>query len=213
MQPFQKESQVTRGSGEGLLDTLKYGGASAIGGGLATVASKAMSPLISKVGAFLSPYLPEDLARKGIAKVSPKIGKFVDQAMENGADFEEVKNFIGEKISKQPQEDKNIIQKYSPDLHMFVDQLVKKGTNVLEAGAKARLNKDFDKIITKMEKEHKSPWSSILEATYGKAPVKEIMAQDPSSMQNSAQQQQQQGGQGQEALMAIMNKINQKLGQ
>lgn len=209
MQPFQREAQTARESGENALDTIKYGGAGAIGGGIAKAASKVIHPLISKVGAFLSPYLPEDIARKGISKVAPNIGKFVDQAMDGGADFEEVKNFIGEKISKGPKEEKNIIQSASPELHIFLDQEIKKGTNVLKAGALARLNKNFDKLITKMEKDHKAPWSSILENVYGSQQSKQGAQQQPAAqqaMQQPAPQQNAQQGPGASKLLDILNK-------
>lgn len=219
MQPYQKESNAIRESGRTGADILKYAGSAAIGGGLASVASKSAQQLLTKIGSWLSPYIPEDMFLKGISKVDKRIGNFVSQAMENGADISEVRDFIGEKISKGQQGNKNIIQKYSPELHEFIDEQVKRGRSALQAGAAAQGMSKFSNVIKKLTKDHKVPWSNILESVYGGETAQSEQQQPQqtqqmaSQMQQPAQQTQQgQPGPGNQALMAILQKIQQAKG-
>lgn len=194
MQPFQRASEEIRRQGEIPVTALKTA-ASTIGGGIA----------VNKVLPFLNQYLPENLAIKGLTKVDPRFGKFIKRAMDNGYGYEELRNFIGEKTeegqSKPSKETRNIIEQYSPELHQFIDQEIKKGRNVLQAGALAQNDKRFSKIIQKLSKDHKTPWSNILQSVYGEAQQGQQQAQP-----------QQQTGQGQQALASILDRINQRLG-
>src|SRR6185312_10659550 len=103
-----------------------------------------------------------------------------------------------------PKESRNIIQQYSPELHQFIDQEVRKGHKPIEAGAIAQADKRFKDIISKLTKDHQTPWSNILESVYGGG-EQALPPQNP-------QQPQQQSGQGQQALMAILQKIQQSRG-
>ena len=177
---------------------------------------------VGKVAPFLSKYIPEQLAIKGLSKVSPKLGKFITGSMNQGFTFDAIKDFIGEKIEGEsmqepPQENRSIIEQYSPELHQFLDQEIKKGRDVLQAGALAQNDKRFMKIIEKIQKDHKTPWSAILQSVFGGGPGQATQSQQATPMrdllgQQGQQQQPQQGGQGQQALMSIMQKINQRLG-
>lgn len=127
--------------------------------------------LSSKVLPFLSEYLPADLAIKGISRVSPKLGDFLKKGMSQGLDIKEGLDFIKEKITtsskENVQDNKNIIEKYAPELHQFIDQEVRKGRSALQAGAIAQTDKKFKPIIDKLTKDYKTPWSNILESVYG----------------------------------------------
>jgi len=184
------------------------GTAAALGG--ATVSGA----LASKVLPFLNKYIPQDLAIKGISKVSPRLGDFLKKGQSMGLNVEEGLNFIKDKLPEQtlekPKENRNIIQQYSPELHEFLDQEIKKGRNPLEAGAIAQNDKRFSKIINKLSKDHKTPWSNILQSVYGQGQQAQ-QSNDSSTVQQ--QNQQQNPGSGQQALMDILNKINQRLGQ
>jgi hypothetical protein len=165
-------------------------------------------PLASKIMPFLNQYIPSSLAVKGISKVSPKLGSFLKKGQEMGLDIEEGLNFIknemsGEKAKENAKENRNIIEQYSPELHQFIDQEIKKGRKPIEAGAIAQNDKRFKNVIGKLMKDHKTPWSNILESVYGSSE----MAQQPQN--TSSEVQQQQPGQGQAALMAILQKIQQ----
>ncbi len=144
--------------------------------------------------------------------------------------------------TKQGKDGRNLIEQYSPELHQFIDQQIRQGKKPLEAGALALLDakgqKDFKKVIQKITKDHNANWSNILEMVYGEgdkgldegeAKRREglnkfnqkkkggIVEQEQDRFNQAygqqAQQGQQSSGPGQQALMAILDKINQKLGQ
>jgi hypothetical protein len=203
MQPYQEATEEIRRQGELPLNIAKNLGSVAGAAATAYLGGGA----INRVLPFLSKYIPEDLAIKGLSKLDPRYGSFIKKALGAGKSFEEVKEFIGSKIEegqeeKKPKENRNVIQQYSPELHQFLDQEIKKGRAPIEAGAIAQHDKRFKDIISKLSKEHKTPWSNILEAVYG--------AQGQAKQ--SAQQPQQQSGQGQAALMEILQKIQQARG-
>src|SRR5271166_543989 len=159
---------------------------------------------VGKVAPFLSKYIPEQLAIKGLSKVSPKLGKFITGSMNQGFTFDAIKDFIGEKIEGEsmqepPQENRSIIEQYSPELHQFLDQEIKKGRDVLQAGALAQNDKRFMKIIDKIQKDHKTPWSAILQSVFGGGPSQATQSQQATPTrdllrQQGQQQQPQQGG-------------------
>lgn len=214
MQPYQEATEEVRRQGEIPLKAAQTAGS--IG---ATAATAYLSGgVINRVLPFLSKYIPEDLVKKGLSKIDPRYGRFIDKALGEGKTIEEVKEFIGQKIqgeqkSKPAKEKRNIIEQYSPELHQFLEQEIKKGRKPIEAGALAQNDKRFSSAISKMSKDHKTNWSSIIDSVYGigetAQPQQEIQEQQP---QQNIQQPSQQSGQGQQALMAIMQKINQRLG-
>lgn len=204
MQPYQKASEEIRRQGEFPANAIKTAGSLAvraiptIGGGLA----------LGKVLPFLSKYIPEDLAIKGLSKIDPRFGKFIKMAMSNGKSFDEAKEFIREKAEgsqEQSKENRNIIEQYSPELHQFILGEIQNGRKPIEAAALAQNDKRFSNVIKKLEKDHKTNWSNIIQSTYGvgETAQPQQMQQQPSS---------QQIGPGQQALMQVLQKINQKLG-
>jgi len=162
--------------------------------------------IASRVIPFLSQYIPEELAIKGLSKVDPRFGQFISKSLSEGKSFQEVKDFIKEKIQgseesqENPKESRGIIEQYSPELKQFIMQEIQKGRSPIQAGAVAQAQGKFNDIISKMSKDHKIPFSSILETDFG------VEGQEPAN-------QQQKGGQGQQALMAILQKIQQSRGQ
>ena len=178
---------------------------------IASIATTAAAPAIgSRILPFLSEYIPVDLAMKGISKISPKVGDFLRKGMESGLDVKEGLNFLKDKLTpkESAEESRNIIEQYDPELHQFLDQEIKKGRTPIEAGALAQLNKKFTSSITKLTKDHKTPWSGILQSVYG---GQQSQAQ-PTQEQQTNQLNQQQPGQGQAALMAILQKLQQSRG-
>lgn len=73
-----------------------------IAGGLATAGA---SGILGKVLPFLNKYIPETLARKGLAKVLPKSEKFFLEAEKTGHTFNEARQFLSEKINPKQEED------------------------------------------------------------------------------------------------------------
>lgn len=177
----------------------------------------------ARVLPWLSQYIPTDLAMKGLRKVSPKIADFLKRGQSAGLDIKEGLQYVKDSISKEqekkpserekkPKIDRNIIEQYSPELHQFIMSEIKNGRSPLEAGAIAALDRkgsNFKSIISKLTKDHKSPWSAILETVYGG----QQGPQNSSSAQQQQPNQSSQSGPGQQALMDILAKINQKLGQ
>jgi hypothetical protein len=208
MNPYEKTSEEMKRQSEGPKSFAK-----AALGSLGAIGAASFSPILARAAPFLSEYIPENLAIKGLSKVNQKLGSFVQQAMDKGYDFKEVKDFLGNQISQsQPaKDDKNIIQQYSPELHEFISQQVSGGRSPIEAGAIAQNDKRFGDAIKKLTKDHKTPWSSIIQSVYGSEGVQK--SQNAQQQQPSQQGQPEQAGQGQQALMAILDKINQKLGQ
>lgn len=165
--------------------------------------------IVGKIAPFLNKYIPVDLAIKGISKISPKLGSFLQDGLSKGLSAKEGLEFIKEKAGlkdepKKEAEKKNIVEMYSPELHQFILDQMNQGRSPLEAGALASLEKkgqkDFKKIIKKIEGDHKAPWSAILQTVYGQGEKPKQAAEQP---------QQKPPGQGQAALIAILQKLQQ----
>ncbi len=196
MQPYQAASQKMRESGEYPLEVLKNLGLTAVGGAAAKVGSRAASSLIPHVMALISEHVPEKFSKAALSKLDPRFGKFINGAEQEGYNYDEVKKLIGEKMN-QPQEaaeEKNIVQKYSPELHQFIQEQIQSGRSPLEAGALATLDKKggkgFKGIIDKIVKDNKAPWAAILQTIYGQGQRSQQQQEQPQ------QGQQQQGQQG-----------------
>jgi hypothetical protein len=184
---------------------------------------------INRVLPFLSKYIPQDLAIKGLSKLDPRYGKFINTALSAGQSFDEIKDFIGNKIeeSKDVVSD-DLIQKYSPELSSFIENLMDKGETPETAAAVVRnVPKNFSKFktaIEKIEKHAGQDFSSIVNRIYaklmkGKKPPEAQQAQErgmPSQMQQPQQQSQpqqpQQGnGDAKQQLMQAMQSLSQQL--
>ncbi len=148
--------------------------------------------LASKVMPFLNKYIPTALAIKGINKVSPQLGSFLKKGQDMGLNVEEGMNFIKDKLGSSGQgtkENRNIIEQYSPELHQFIKERIGKGDTPITAGLAARTSKKFDDAITKLTKDHKSPWSSIIESVFGNGQTAQQQPQSQPSQQQPAQNQ------------------------
>lgn len=142
--------------------------AGAAGLGAASMGAKG----ISKILPFLSEYIPEDLAYKGINKVMPGVGTFLKDGMKQGLSLKSGLDFIKEQVSQSQQKESekkkgNIIEQYSPELHEFISQEIASGRKPIEAAAIAQHDKRFSNVINKLSKDHKTPWSSIIDSVYG----------------------------------------------
>lgn len=146
-----------------------------------------------KILPFLSKFISSDMEVKGLNKVEPRLGGAVQHALDLGYSQEEINEYaksnLGlEEESKNKQEstpakqNRNIIEQYAPDLHNFITDLIKKGKSPIEAAAMATLDqtgrKSFKKHIEKLTKDHKTPWSAIVESIYGSAQQPQINPQD-----------------------------------
>lgn len=216
MQPYQRASEETRKQAEMPIRALKTAGSI----GLTAATAYAGGAALNRVLPMLSKYIPEDLAIKGLSKIDPRFGTFINKAMQAGKSFDEVRDFIGEKAMGENEESKgnaqekrNIIQQYDPELHTYIEQVIKNGKTPVEAGLKAKGHERFKKAIDKMVKDHKTTWTDIIESVFGGMGQTQPPAL-PQQTQQIPQQptQKAQSGQGQQALMAILQKIQQSRG-
>lgn len=210
-QPYQEATEAIKKQGEAPAQFLKGAAQTALGvaGGGA---------VLNRVLPFLSKFVPQDLAIKGISKINPTLGKFVQGSLNQGKSMDEVTDFIKEKAGiSEPKEEKkqekpkgqgNIIEQFSPELHEFLVSEIGKGRSTDEAGAIAQSNSMFKGVIPKLEKQAGARFSDILKSVFGG----QQQAQQSQQAQPQQQPQQSQSGPGQQALMAIMQKINQQLG-
>lgn len=263
MNPYEETAAEMKRQSEGPKRFAKQ----ALGVGAGALGVSSFAPILARAAPFLSEYIPEDLAIKGLLKISPKLGNFVKDAMKSGYDFKETKDFIGEQVkeSQQAKDNRNIIEQHSPELHQFILERIKNGQSPIQAAALATIKgSKFLPIIEKLKKEHKLGWGDIVQNIYGsgeQAPSKQkkkpmvdeeterfeqgyrnqqptalgedvlnpphslpqqktlkhnpgdINTLNPKFVQRSDQGQRGQGGPGQQALMDVLNKINQRLGQ
>lgn len=209
MDPYEKTAQEMKRQAEGPKRFAK----TALGIG-ASVAASSFAPILTRAAPFLSQYIPEDLAIKGLSKINPKFGKFIQDAFNGGYDFQEAKDFIGDQVnqSQSAKETQNIIQQYDPELHTYISDYLKKGVPLLEAGKRALGHGRFRKAIDKLIKDHKASWDSILRTVYGNEGLAQPQQQEQQAMQQPGQEQSQQGNpQAKQQLLQAMQALSQQL--
>ena len=125
----------------------------------------------ARVLPFLNEFITPDIAIKGISKVSPQLGSLLKKGMDKGLDIKEGLNFLKNNFgnNEPPKENRSVIQQYSDELDTFIKNHIQQGRQPFEAGALAQLDPKFKKVISQIEKDHKTPFSAILESTYGSA--------------------------------------------
>lgn len=211
-QPYQEAEEELIRRGNAPLKALRH--AASIGGALAGGSS-----ILNRILPLLSDHIPQSIAKKGLAKIDPHLGKFIESATNLGHDFYEVRDFIRGKAAEEQErksqakkgsENRNIVQQYSPELHQYITEEMQKGRSPLEAGAMASMQESFKKIIKQITTEHKAPFASILETVYGSSmqpnkPGSELSRE--SLMQQFNQGQQAQQGQGKAALLRTMQEM------
>jgi hypothetical protein len=247
MQPYQEASQAIRKQGEMPLNVGKeaaFTAASIYGGGA----------VLKRVLPFLSKYIPQDLAIRGLNKIDPRFGKFIDTALNAGKTFEEAKDFIKKKAESSPEEEsektrteslKKFNEKKEPEKkelakesagktdHWFKQQLryLKNGSakntkdpflsyaqQYYDGGViedEEDLKSLYDDFIKKQSGQQKKPSVGIsqgLQEQFNQGYGAQGQAQPQQPRQQQAQPQQA-AGPGQQALMAILQKINQGKGQ
>jgi len=190
---------------------IKKGIGAAASAGTAAVAGS----MASKVLPFLNQYIPFDLAMKGINKVNPKLGSFLKRGQEAGLNVKDGLDFIKANLqasnAEPAKQSKNIIEQESPELHQFLDQEIRKGRKPIEAGALAQNDKKYSSVISKLTKAHKTPWSAIIESVFGSGEMGLPQQTSQESAQPQLSNQGSKPGPGQQALMDILAKINEKL--
>lgn len=157
MQPYQQASIETKRQSEAPLRSAK------------TVGSLAASATIAgKIVPFLSKYIPGELMRKGLSKIDPRIGKFVEGALSNGYGIDDIRNFMSEKFTekkpevsqqKQEQQENPSIKQAKdfetnyPDVVQALMGYINKGQTPQGAAAILKQSTPFSQKIKKIEKD------------------------------------------------------------
>lgn len=206
MQPYQNmEEEIQR---QNQLPLKDINTAFNIGSSLAGASLLAKGlPLVNKL-------IPQDLSMKGLSKISPILGKFAKKALNEGFSFDDVRDFISENAEKK--KSKGIFQQLIGDveistlpesqrkqlgfLQMAAEELEKKGVGPND--------EPFKKLAKKVKDVLKGK-TKVLEAeAMEQQPI--FTTQEDLARHNAnyeAQQTSQQAGPGQQALMAILQKI------
>lgn len=148
--------------------------------------------IASRVMPWLSEYIPTDLAVKGISKVMPKLGQFLDNGIKMGLDVKEGIEYIKSNIPGNQSSSKNIIEQYSPELHQFISEHVKNGLPALQAADLALIDKEkkgFTEAIKKIVKENKVPWHTLVKDIYEELSGGQQQSSDQIPPQQQIQQQ------------------------
>lgn len=176
MQPYQEASdQIVRQreAPEKFIKKAGLLGLSIAGGGAA----------INRVLPLLSKLIPPALAVKGLSKLDPRFGKFIQGSIDLGHTQEETLDFIRDKVENTPQEE-----------------------------PKAKALKKFKEHKKKKSLVEREEERFLKEYGIGSEAQPQQTQQNELVQQMQPQNNQQQPGSGQQALMAIMQRINQKLG-
>lgn len=181
-------------------------GSTALGLGVATSTS-----IASKIAPFLNQYISPELALKGINKVAPKVGDFLKKGMEKGLNLKDGFDYLKKNLGfneagdrGSAKDDRNIIEQYSPELNEYIKKYLQRGVSPLKAGAMAEVTGRFKGAIKKMMKDHKMPFSQILQSIYGSEPEGQEQQPQGQQQQMQAQPQQQGESQGQKDIMAAL---------
>lgn len=204
MQPYQEASEEIKRQGQFPHRLAKEAVPAAIGLGTTFAAGK----LASRVLPMLSQYVPQDLAIKGLNKIDPRFGKFIEKAIGAGESFDEIKDFIGGKAQEGAAiENQNVIKKYDDKLHEFLKKNIEElGLTPAQAVGLIDIYPQHKKNIEKLEKDYKVPFISLVEQVYGKG------EKGKQSQQQAPEQMQQQGtNPAREQLMQAMQALSQKL--
>ncbi len=177
----------------------------------------------ARVIPFLSKFLTPDIAMKGLSKVSPKIADFLQRGQSMGLNVQDGLQYLRDSIepkqesqqaqSQPAKENRNIIEQYSPNLFQYIKDLISQGNKPVEAAIKAKkflTEGESKKAISQIEKDHKTKFEDIVQSIFGNEAVNQAPQQN---VQQQPNPQDNQAGPGQQALMNILSKINQSLGQ
>ncbi len=204
MQPYQEASEESirqaKAPQNALMSAAKTGLSIGVGGKIA-----------SRVLPFLNSFIPSETAIKGLEKIDPRFGKFINGALRQGHNADDTLKFIKDQIAPKeskkeaPKENRNIIEQYSPELFRFLKDHIDQGRSPIEAGALAQLDNKFKKSIAELINDHKAPFSAILETAFGPSQQQsKAVSQQPDQQKKPPTQQ---PGQGDAAILAALDKI------
>jgi len=220
MQPYQKASKAMQTQGLSPVNV----GSTAIGAATTLAGGGIASKVLQKAIPFLSSFISPEEAMKGLSKLDPRLKSFIGTAMENGKPFEEVRDFISDKIDqaipKQSDKREKLDKTYSNFFEGVVKRYINEGLSPAQAAVKIKNTSSNKAFIKSMEQGYGMDLVDIIDSVFGSKamalPEQEAQQTAPESqaaLQKQAPMQQQQApGQGQQALMGILQKIAQARG-
>jgi len=209
MQPYQKANEEIKRHQQ--IPTKVLGSAisaaTAISGGGA-LAKRALP--------FLSKYIPADLMRKGLSKLDPRFGKFIEGSLDHGYNIDEVRNFMSGKL-EEPQNNQSEKPKSEDPLQDFetnhndiaqaLARIMQNGQSPDAAAAILKSSSAFSKKIKDLEKQKgKNFIDYILEIFGNRGQGTQQQPMQP-EMQQTQQQALQQVSNVDSQLMAALDKI------
>lgn len=204
MQPYQKASEEIKKHQQ--LPTQALGTAASVAGSI--VGGGAIA---KRVLPFLSQYIPADLMRKGLSKLDPRFGKFIDGALNHGYNIDEVRGFMEEKFSQPGQSTQQVsssnpLQDFEtnyPEVAGALSRTIQNGQSPDAAAAILKNSTSFSKEIKKLEKEVGKNFVDYVLELFGN---QSQQMQQPENFQQM-QGQPQQGSNVDAQLMAALDKI------
>lgn len=214
MQPHQKAAESLRSGEEYPLHLFKQAGLTAIGGGAAAVGSKAVNKLIPAIGSLINSYIPENLSIKGLSKIDPRFGKFIEGAMKEGYSYDDIRSFLGDKIEKTQEIEKiqsdplKFFETNYPNIAGALARTMQNGQSPEAAAAILKSSTPFSKDIKKIEKESGKNFVDYVLELFGNRgqETQQQQMQQPEENQQVQEQPQQSGGVDAQ-LMAALDKI------
>lgn len=229
----QSQIESNKRFNQGAKDVAKNATSFALGAGGAAASSRVLP--------FLSDLIPKELAMKGINMVAPEVGKILKRGQEQGLNVEDGLNYLKEKLGERKEgedakETKNIIEQISPELHQFILDEIKKGTNPVAAGLLAYNEGKFKDAINKLKEKTKLNWGDLVNQIFGsgekalenkaqnlhqmiapsQTPMEQPAQQTPQQARDMAEmgdagmmrgEQPKQSGQGEQKLMAAIEQL------
>jgi hypothetical protein len=182
--------------------------------------------LLRKALPFLNNLIPSSIAAKGLEKVDPRFGKFINSAINNGNTQDEAISFIKQKVQAGEEQDKsqaalqqkNLIEEHAPEVYEILKSKIGQGLKPLVAAFQLSKDSKHKKKIMSLQEKTGKNFSELVTSIFGseenpqsQAALQPMQSQD---QMPSSQQPQQIPGQPQanndgsnDALMQAFQKI------
>jgi DNA-binding transcriptional MerR regulator len=209
LQPYQEESNRLRKAEALPADIAK--GAIGLAGS---------SALANKILPLLNQHIPVNIMQKGLSKLSPKLGAFMEQAQDMGFDIDQVRDFLKDKVGgskkdqqgsqnppKPPGKQSNPLQDFEtnyPELARGLMNTIQQGQPPQAAAAVIKNSSALKKQVAQLEKETGKNFVDYVLELFG--PQQQAQGQQQPQQQPTPQQPQgQQGGTDPELMKLLQN--------
>jgi hypothetical protein len=233
MIPYQEASRAKAEKNKRDEEFIRKLGKTGLEVGLTALGATAGSSMITKALPFLSKGINPKNAIAGLTAISPKFGKFINDSLKGGETFDKIREFISDKLMKAEQSKpqslferltggidiSSLNDKAQEKLRFYIPvaaQMEKEGKDERDISVR-NLKKKIDKILNNAIGKAGKLGDEFLmgEKIQGTPEMQEYLRRAVPREQMQAQEPmpQQQVGQGQQALMEILQKIQATRGQ